>query len=500
MRAPARGIALVFLATLLALSSRASAARQVVALFPPDVISAAGDNVLLPAVPAVETAIKEKLAERFDVRPADSPAPMPTDERKRRKARSLGASYMLTGTLSRIGKGVTLDVTLAPVEESGKGRTVVVSGVMDDASPGSPPNAAVFRQLGTEAALRMNVLFFGGGPPAAGGAMNIVPKPAGTITRTSPVPGDVVSIASSDLDRDGKVELVAAYPSDIAIYRLEGDELREKARIPNAGPGLIHVDAKDIDRDGIAEIVAVRYLAGKALSDIWRFDGKGYRKISSALPYFLRTADLGPEGIVLLGQEAGGRSVYQGPVFRLSVQRSGAVDIKDRGRLLPLPEGTFLYAFIPLRWKEEVRYAVLNARDRLVYLDSAGKELWEGLDTLTGTRNVPDRTEEMPLLPGRMSAVDLNRDGKDELVVMNALAAAGTFFENLRVTTQAELLCFEQAGDSLRLAWRSPQADSSGQDLLVDRFGKGGPRFGMASRDRGKILGGTSRWRILWMN
>jgi hypothetical protein len=245
--------------------------------------------------------------------------------------------------------------------------------------------------------------------------------------------------------------------------------------------------------------VAVRYRGGKPFSDIWRFDGKGYRKVSADLPYFLRTADLGTEGIVLLGQEAGAQKVYQGRIFRLAVQRTGAVEIKDRDRPLPLPEGTFLYAFTPLRWMKEVRYAVLTARDRLVYLDSNGKELWEGLDALTGTRNVLDGTEENLPFPGHMAAVDLNRDGKDELVVMNALVAAGTFFENLRITTRAELLCFGQAGESLQLAWRSPQADSSAQDLLVDRLGKGDPRFGMASRDRGKILGGTARWRILWM-
>ena len=195
----------------------------------------------------------------------------------------------------------------------------------------------------------------------------------------------MVSAAFSDTDLDGKMEFVAAYADAIAVYRVEGDELREKARIPGAGPGLFHVDAAGVTRNGVADIIAVRYAGGKALSDIWRFDGKEYRKITSGLPYFLRTADLGPEGIVLLGQASDPGTVFKGPVFRVAIQRDGKAEVKDRDRPLPLPEGTFLYGFTSLRKGKGVRYAVLADRNRILYLDEAGKELWVGLDAVTGT-------------------------------------------------------------------------------------------------------------------
>ena len=494
-----RWFALALLAALLALSVRVEAARQAVALFPPEVLPEAGDNVLLPAVPILEKALKEKLAERFDVRSASLPDSGTTEERRRAKARSIGATHTLTGTVSRIGKGVTLDLTLAPVEDSGKGRTVVVSGVLTDPNAASAQDHALFRQLGTDAARKMIELFFGPGRQAAAEGGNAVPDLAGTINRSAPLPGEVMSVAMSDLDRDGKPEIAAAYPSEIAIYRLEGDDLREEARIPDAGPGLFHVDAKDIDRDGLAEIVAVRFVGRKAVSDIYRFDGKGYRRIAAYLPYFLRTADLGPEGIVLLGQETDPVKIYKGPIFRMSLEPSGSVGIKDAERPLPLPEGTFLHAFTPILRGKEVRYAVLSSRDRLVYLDSTGKEIWEGLDAFTGTEIVLSGTNEKIHFPGRMLAADLNRDGNDEIVVMNVLVAAGVFFENLRVATQAELVCFTQAGDSLQLAWRSAHTDTSAQDLMLERDKSANPRFGLASRDRGKILGGATQWRMLWM-
>jgi hypothetical protein len=499
MKAPSRGIVPVLAAVLLFFAFRADAARQVVALFPPEVIPAAADNVLQPSVPILENALKEQLAQRFDVRSADTPDTTPTRERMRARARLFGASYIVTGTVSRIGKGVTLDVTLAPIEDPGKGRTVVVSGVLEDMSPGSARTAAEFRRMGTEAAKKVNEIFFGEWGKAGAGAGSASHGLSGTINRSGPLPGEIVSAGMSDLDRDGVMEVAVAYASEIAIYGLEGDDLKEEARISGAGKGLFHLDARDIDRDGVAEIVAVRFLGKKAVSDIWRFDGKEYRRIASEVPYLLRIVDLGAEGIVLVGQEGDPDRIYRGPVVRMFLREGGSI---EAGQPLPLPEGSFLYGFIPLRRQKEIRYAVMSSRDRLVYLDSGGKELWEGIDAFSGTEVELGGSGGMRgkiYLPARMAAVDLNRDGNDEAVVQNVLVSAGTFFENLRIASQAELVCFSQAGDFLELAWRSTHSDASAQDLLVDSRRPGSPRFGLASRDRGKILGGTTQWRVLWM-
>ncbi|MGZ8447905.1 MAG: FG-GAP repeat domain-containing protein, partial [Candidatus Deferrimicrobiaceae bacterium] len=371
---------------------------------------------------------------------------------------------------------------------------------LENPSAPTPSDLALFRRLGTEAALKAKYVFFGDERVGEGPSARRIPKLSGTISRSAPISGEMVSTALSDTDLDGKMELVAAYPDAIAIYRLEGDELREKARIPGAGPGLFHVDAADVTRNGVADIVAVRYADGKALSDIWQFDGEEYRKISADLPYFLRTADLGPEGIVLLGQASDPVKVYQGPVFRIAVHRDGKTEVTGRDRPLPLPEGTFLYGFASLRKGKGVRFAVLSARNRLVYLDEAGKELWEGLDEVTGTEIVLEGTDRRLQVPGRMAAVDIDRDGTDELVVLNDLVAAGTYFENLRVFAQAEILCFAQGDAGLQLAWRSPQLDASARDLVAVRFAAPNAiRYAVASRDRSKLLAVAAQWRVLWV-
>ncbi|MHB9060429.1 MAG: hypothetical protein ACYC47_02890 [Desulfobacteria bacterium] len=494
-----RTTALLLFATLLCLAAPALAARQTLALFPPAIVPAGTDNALRPALSLLEQTMKEKLADRFDVRTEGEGAAPATDDTRRRRARTLGASYVFTGHLTRIGKAVTLDVTIAPVEDPGKGRTVVVSGVLENPSVLTPRDLALFRRLGTEAALKAKYIFFGDDRVGEGASAKSIPRLSGTISRSAPIAGELVSTAFSDTDLDGKMELVAVYPDTIVVYRVEGDELRQKARIDHAGPGIIHVDAAGVTRSGVADIVTVRYAAGKALSDIRRFDGKEYRKISSDLPYFLRTADMGPEGVVLLGQASDPATVFKGPVFRVAVHPDGKTEVIDRDRPLPLPEGTFLYGFTPLRKGKGVRYAVLTDRNRIRYLDETGKELWAGLDAVTGTETTLEGTDRRLHVPGRMVAVDLNRDGTDELVVLNDLVAAGTYFENLRVFAHAELLCFAQTETGLQLAWRSSELDASARDLFADRSAPNKIRFAVASRDRLKLLSATGQWRVLWV-
>jgi len=494
-----RTTAFLLLAALLCLAAPAFAARQTLALFPPEIVPPGTDNALRTAVPILEKTMKEKLADRFDVRAAGEGTAPATDESRRRRARTLGASYVFSGHLLRIGKAVEMDVTIAPVEEPWMGRTIVVSGALENPSAPTPRDLSVFHRMATEAALKAKYIFFGDDRVGEGASAKNVPKLAGSVSRSAALPGDVVSAALADTNLDGKRELVAAYPDAVAVYRVEVDELREMARIPDAGPGLFHVDAADVTRNGIADIVATGYADGKARSDIWQFDGKEYRKISAALPYFLRTADLGPEGIVLLGQASDAATVFKGPIFRVAIDRNGKTTVKDRDRPLPLPEGTFIYGFTSLRKGKGVRYAALTDRNRIRYLDETGKELWVGLDAVSGTEITLAGTDRQVRIPGRMAADDLDGDGTDELLVLNDLVAAGTYFESLRVYAEAEILCFAQADAGLQLAWRSPLLDASARDLFSDRTVPAKIRFAVASRERAKLLSATGQWRVLWL-
>lgn len=484
-------------------------APQTVAFFPLQNLS---DNAIAADVSRLGQTLKDKLQDRLDVQlvltgEGQNPAQI------RKKARSLGAAYILTGAVSRIGRTLTLDLTLSATEDPGKGRTIVVNSAEDGAQAGTAVRPA-FNRLATEAAAKLKYLFFGDEVVGEGREKRKIPKLTGMVSRSRNIPGDIVSVAWGDTDRDGKMEVVAAYGNGIAVYRVDGEDLIEKARIPDAGEGFIHVDAADNNRNGVAEIIAVRYLAGRALSDVWEYDGRQYQRIARDIPYFLRALDLGKEGIVLVGQESDPVAIFKGPVFRMALSRLGLGGRERIGKEppLPLPEGTWIYSFTTLKKGGSVRFVTLGDRDRLVLLEENGKKLWEGVDAVSGTETAldaplgpsgkPDMAQgaKRLYLPNRLFGVDLQGDKSDELIVLNNLVAAGSFFENIRIFSNAEALCFAQDGDSLQLAWRTPLAGSSARDAFID-FSQGGKpfRIGVVSVDKGKILGMFGEWRVLWL-
>ena len=484
----------------------APGARQSVAFFPLQNLS---DNSIASEISLLGKSLRDRLQDRLDVQiVAADDAQDP--KRIRMKARSLGATYILTGAVSRIGRTLTLDLTLAAAEDPGKGRTVVVSAV-DDGSPATGLRPALNR-MSIEAAARLKYLFFGDEVIGEGKESRKIPRLEGTVARSRNVPGDIVSIAWGDTDRDGKEEIAAAYRDGITLYTADGEDLVEKARFPDAEDGYVHVDAADTNRNGIAEIIAVRYAAGKALSDAWEFDGKRYNRIARDIPYFLRAIDLGKEGIVLAGQESDPAAIFKGPVYRLSLSQFAPGGRRETGAPLSLPADTWIYSFAAVRNGEGVRFVILAERDRLVLLDENGKKLWESIDAVSGTETSldallgpsgkldPAQGTKRLFMPNRLFAVDLLGDKTDEVVVVNNLVTAGGFFENIRVFSNSEALCFTQDGDTLRLAWRTPQTGGSSRDAFVDAT-PGGSRFriGVASIDKGKILGKFGEWRVLWL-
>jgi len=491
------------------------AGKQSLALFPPQAVGVE-DGARISTL--LGQAMGEMLGERFEVHIFKVDEGSDPGKRKR-KARSLGATYVLTGNVTRIGLMASLDITLSPTENPVKGRTVFVT-VEDRREPleiqgkaGTQELPPTYRMMATEASAKLTHLFFGDGRIGKEGERRKIPSISGRVSRSRNIPGEVVSVAKGDTDRDGKPEIAAAYPDSIALYRVEGENLIEITRIAEKrGGGIIHVDIADLNRNGVAEVIAVRYLSGRAVSDIWEFDGKQYQRIEADIPYFLKTVDLGSDGIVLLGQDSDSLEIFKGPIFRFAVNRNGPGEPPKPGAAIPLPAGTWIYSFVPVNFQGGLRYVALGEGERLLLLDERGVKIWESIDAVTGTdffleaavAGMPGGSEGKKVrrlsFPGRLFSADLDGDKDDEIVLVNNIVKVGGFFENLRIYASAEVLCFGQLSDRLELAWRTPQIDTPAMDSFLD-VPPGGKsiRIGVASRDKAKILGKFGEWRLYWV-
>jgi hypothetical protein len=495
------------------------AGKQSLALFPPQAVGVE-DGARISTL--LGQALGETLRERFDVHLATLEQGSDPGKRKQ-KARSLGVTYVLTGNVTRIGRTASLDITLSPTENPEKGRTVFVTVEAGRSSSemqgeeGTPALPPAYRMMATEASAKLTHLFFGDGRIGEEGARRKIPSLSGRVSRSRNIPGEVVSLAKGDTDLDGKPEIAAAFPDSIALYRVEGENLIEKARIAEKRRGIIHIDIADLNRNGIGEIIAVRYLSGRAVSDIWEYDGKEYQRIAADIPFFLRAVDLGSDGIVLLGQDSDSLEIYKGPVFRFAVNRNGLGETPKQETPkpvtpMPLPAGTWIYSFVPVNFQGGLRYVALGEGERLLLLDERGVKIWKSIDAVTGTDlfleaataglagGSKERGVRRLSLPGRLFGADLDGDKNDEIVLVNNIVKVGGFFENLRIYASAEVLCFGQQSDRLALAWRTPQIDTPAMDAFLD-VPPGGKsiRIGIASRDKAKILGEFGEWSLYWV-
>ncbi len=511
-------ILLLLLVLLCLPGAAAHAAKQTVAFFP---LRVQGEGIPPGRSVLLEQALAEKLKDRLDIRGAGEE--VPADAREiRRRARVLGASYALTGTIARIGTVLTLDLTLGPAEGESPGWTVVATaeereespaaGVAGEGAAGSPALPLSYRRLVLESTAKLKLRFFGDGTAGEAGNRRTYPRLTGAVVRSLSLPGQPVSAAKGDTDLDGAAELVVAFPDSIGVYRIEGNDPVEKARLREAVPGLVHVDVADVTRNGVADLVASRYVSGRASSDVWEYDGKEFRKVASDLPLFLRVADLGAEGIALLGQESDPVTIFRGPVFRVALNRYGLGERSERENSLPLPNGTWIYSFAPLRRDGAVRFVTFGDGKRVVLRDPSGGKVWESPETIL----FPEVFVEAPGIPEtptgggspgrrmrkppRILPVDLDGDGSDEFLLVNALTEAGGFFENVRQVTGLEVVCYAQAQDRMELVWRTGQTDGTPLDsiALADPR-KGLPELSLVSRDRGKILGAFGEWYLLWL-
>ncbi len=512
MKARGLFLAVVGAASCFLFVARGEASKQRVALFPP---RAAGLEEGPRVADLLARALADRLRDRFDVRLVDRGSGADAGER-RRMARSVGAQYVLTGNVFRIGHMSTLDLTVAPTEDPEKGRTVVATS--RTARPGPEPEskeaetslAPGYRDLALEASSKLELAFFGDGRTGDGPGARALPPPAGRVTPSKNLAGDVVSVAMGDPNRDGSSEIAAAYSDSVVIYRMDGQDLVERARISEGGGGLFHVDVLDWNGNGKEDVVAVRFVSGRAASDVWEFDGHAYRRIAHDIPYFLRKVNMGAEGAVLLGQESDPATIFRGPVFR--IRRDGTAEAAVRGAPLPLPAGTWIYSFVPVRFHGGLRFVRIDEEGRLVLLDGSGAPLWKSIDAFSGpapaleapmkrlSTSAGPLTADVPSLPGGLFAADIDGDGNDEVVVLNNIISGGGFFENLRIRSNAEVLCFAQNAFGLHLAWRTPLIDAPADDAMVEVVpGTKRLRVGIASRDRSKFPGKYGEWRLYWL-
>ena len=264
--------------------------------------------------------------------------------------------------------------------------------------------------------------------------------------KTVDLPIDAHFFCVADLDGDGVAEYLFSNGKNLSVYRSDGSGWKELWTERPAKPELemeqFHIDVADINGNGKPEIFVTRMLKGIVSSYVVELRDGAYARIAD-VPGFLRVLAVPGKGAVLIGQDYDAKKFYAGKPHEVAWSGGSYA----AGPELAIPRETTLYSFVFADFGEGKLLAVSFDDDHRLVVSSGDTRLWRseekyltvesvvtkpasGLDaalgrsadaedvqrSIVGTSIAVDKSREVRV-PGRMISVDMNGDGRDELVV-----------------------------------------------------------------------------------
>jgi hypothetical protein len=268
-------------------------------------------------------------------------------------AKSAGFPLLAQGTVAKLGKGFSIDVTVTdPASGKAAGAFFAAANTEDDiiqqlgilageiseklfgvkaaARAASPQPVPAAQPPASYPAVPLPVAPAAGAPPApapvAPGTAALqdsgkewIPSSLKKIAESGMIADELHGIVAGDVDSERNGEVIAYGKKGIYRYRVNGVELLPKSRILEGLPGqILNVEAVDLDLDGTKEIVVTGLDGENLRSSVWKKKGDVYEKIGDRIPYFLVLLPDWQGRKVVAGQQAGSDTPFQGKMYEMS--------------------------------------------------------------------------------------------------------------------------------------------------------------------------------------
>jgi hypothetical protein len=324
------------------------------------------------------------------------------------QAREAKVPLLLQGTVSKLGKGYSVDTTVTDLE-TGKtaGAFFAVAATEDDiiAQLGVLSGEIAEKLFGVQGAIRIVPSPAPAPPPAVSTATPApaasplpqssspppvaIPAPAERgvpeekwvpssikrISRSDKIPDDLHGITAGDTDAEGNGEVLAFGRRILYVYRVKGKELLPYTRITRGLPGhILNMEAVDLDGDGKKEIL-VSGLEGENLdSAVLKRKGDVYEPVAGRIPYYLVVLPDWQGKPAVVGQRLGSDTPFEGRLFTMSwtgkTLAEGAPLPADT-RTVPLSSG--IPGLSSVRLGQEWRLVYTDQDSHLRILEASGK-------------------------------------------------------------------------------------------------------------------------------
>jgi hypothetical protein len=294
------------------------------------------------------------------------------------------------------------------------------------------------------------------------------------------LPFDAQFLAAADFEGTGTLQYAFSDGVKLHVYRQGPSGWREEwvepAPADTEGVRNINLDVADINANGRPELFVTTMQKDKVFSYIVEFQDGLYQRIAD-LPGFLRVINYPGKGVILAGQDYDPRSFYAGKPKQY-IWSNGHY---TAGQELSLPKGVNLYGFTFADLGESKPLIVaLNDKNRvLVY--SGDSPIWKSEETYPSigisvnkpittstaiiSQSVADAEKsEKVRIPGRVMAIDMNGDGRDEIILPKNIG--DTFWGYY---TKADFVSLGWTGSRLEQHWSIKDLPGSVVDFQILR-------------------------------
>jgi TolB-like protein len=429
-----------------------------------------------------------------------------------RLAKNIGADYLVTGSLTALGSGMSIDAKVVQVGDSTSPQTFYrTAATEDDVIP-------AINQLAADISAK---IFHRPVPALAAAPVQPTPSPTPVPTAETPPAtyqtphpekafmgavsgtgsqvmqqgrfGSVQDFTKSqnfnfgiqgmdvgDVDGDGVDDIVLADQSAVLVYHRNGNNFSGFGNVTLAKSNKIHcISLADLNNNGRDEIYISTdtHTAPKSFGVEWQ--GADFAFLIKNAPWYIKAVNLPGQGMILAGQRAGYNRPLEPGVYQLTGAQGGPPQGKlNKGERLPLPKevNVFSFAMADIDGDGGAEIIFIDERDHLNVLRPGGKSMWRSSGLFGGTTR--DIGKDMPVqdpekninalepekygkifVPSRIISVDLNEDGLQDVVVNRNQLKWSPVFPNLKNYTSGQILGLTWNGISMNELWYTKTVD-----------------------------------------
>jgi hypothetical protein len=293
----------------------------------------------------------------------------------------------------------------------------------------------------------------------------------------------ISGIDVADVDGDGNQEIVFATEDLVAVYQLQNGRLIKEAETAQTRTGsYIGVDIGDVNGNGIPEIYVTGLASNRSRvqSLVLEYNGTDYQTISQGNSWYYRVAQTPDRGTVLLGQrhKAAADSIYRGTIHEM---RWEGDDIVAGTELLRGGKTNLMgVAYGDVTQSGQSSIVAYSKEDRMRIYDSDKQMIVEDDDRTGGNMaffNLPKVEPGDPnkqFFPLRIRTVDIDRDGKTEIMVALHKELARSLMKDFRSFKNGRIELKEWNGLTFASKWKTQEFKGRVSDFVVGDFDNDG--------------------------